>query len=81
MNFLMKLAKDKLGHMVVGLIIFSVLVVFVKPFVALIVTLLTGAGKEIYDLFYRDKHTPDIWDFVATTIIPIVLFILYQIKG
>ena len=81
MNLLMKLAKDKLGHMVAGLVIFSVLVVFIKPFVALIATLLAGAGKEVYDLFNKDKHTPDIWDFVATTTIPIILFILYQIKG
>jgi hypothetical protein len=27
---------------------------------------LIAAGKEIYDYMHRDVHTPDIWDFIAT---------------
>ncbi len=29
---------------------------------------LVAMFKEIYDLLHRNKHTPDVWDWVATSL-------------
>ena len=38
-----------------------------------------GLGKEIYDYYHRDKHTPDIKDLIADTlgnIFGIIIFLI-----
>ena len=29
---------------------------------------LVACLKEVYDLLHKDKHTPDVWDWVATSL-------------
>ena len=81
MNFLMQLPKDKLGHVLAGLIIFNFALLFFDVVTSLILVLVVAAGKEVYDYFHKDKHTPDFYDFLATISVPIVLTILIYLKG
>ena len=81
MNLLMQLPKDKLGHALAGLIIFNFALLFFDVVTSLILVLVVAAGKEVYDYFHRDKHTPDFYDFLATISVPIVLTILIYLKG
>jgi len=67
---------DKALHALYGLIIYSFLSLFVSPASALIVVIVGAVGKEIYDYFNQDKHTVDVMDTVATTLVPMVLFFL-----
>ena len=81
MNFLMQLPKDKLGHALAGLIIFNFALLFVGVGTSLILVLVVAAGKEIYDYFNRDKHTPDFLDFIATVSMPFLFSLLIYLKG
>jgi len=81
MNFLMTLPKDKLGHSLAGLIIFNFALLFVSVWISLILVMLVAAGKEVYDYFHRNKHTPDVYDFLATISMPLVFTILIYFKG
>ena len=67
---------DKALHALYGLILYSFLCLIASP-LASVVAVITIAGlKEVYDYFNRDKHTADVVDTVATTLVPIVLFFL-----
>lgn len=57
--------QDKLAHFAVGVIVFAI-THFIGPLVGMLAVVLAAVGKEIYDWFHRNKHTPDIWDAVAT---------------
>lgn len=57
--------QDKLAHFIGGAVIYAV-AHFVSPFIGLTAVAVAAVGKEIYDWFHRDKHTPDVWDAVAT---------------
>ena len=66
MEKLLKLLQsDKALHFLVG---FFITVVFQWPlrYEGLIVAIILGVTKEIYDRLHADKHTCDIWDSVAT---------------
>ena len=65
MNPLNKLPHDKALHVIVGLLAYMVFH-FVSPVAGLAATAVAAVGKEIYDWFNRDRHTPDLWDAVAT---------------
>jgi len=81
MNFLMQLPKDKLGHTLAGLVMFNFALLFLNVVTSLILVVIVAMGKEIYDYFHRDKHTPDFLDFIATISVPVVLTILIYLKG
>lgn len=66
MKALLKLPQDKLLHLVVGLAIFIVTVPFAGPVWAFGLACVVGFVKELYDIRHRDKHTPDLWDAIAT---------------
>lgn len=66
MKTLLKLPQDKLLHILVGLAIFMAGVPFVGPAWAFALTGAVGVLKELYDTRHRDKHTPELWDAVAT---------------
>jgi len=70
------LARDKLLHIIVGLLIYSFARIFVLIEIALIITAFIAVIKEIYDRINSDKHTPEIADALATFIIPGLLFII-----
>ena len=57
--------QDKLAHFAVGVLIYAA-AHFVSPIIGLAAVAVAAVGKEIYDWFHRDKHTPDVWDAVAT---------------
>jgi len=59
------LPLDKCLHFIVGVLIYAV-AHFVSPMIGIIAVGVAAVGKEIYDWFHRDKHTPDVWDAVAT---------------
>jgi len=74
LNLLSKIPCDKLGHIVAGLFIYSVCH-FITPLFGLAMVFLAATGKEIYDYINKDKHTPDVWDAIATLIGGLLAFI------
>jgi len=81
MNFLMQLPKDKLGHALAGLIIFNFALLFVNVVTSLILVAIVASGKEVYDYFHKNKHTPDFLDFIATIVLPCSFALLIYLKG
>ena len=68
------LPHDKALHLIGGVLIYAA-AHFVSPVVGLAAVAVAAVGKEIYDLFHRDKHTPEVMDAVATIIGGIIAFI------
>ena len=66
--------QDKLAHFAVGVLIYAA-AHFVSPLIGLAAVAVAAVGKEIYDWFHRDMHTPDVWDAVATIAGGVVAFI------
>lgn len=64
-NPLQNVPADKQGHFIIGLLAYM-LFHFISIGVGLIVVAVLAIGKEIHDWFHRDRHTPDLWDAVAT---------------
>ncbi len=67
MNPLNKLPHDKALHVIAGVLAYAVFH-FVSPVVGMIAVTVAAVGKEVYDYANRDKHTPDLWDAVATVL-------------
>lgn len=59
------LPHDKALHIIAGVLIYAS-AHFVSPVVGLSAVAVAAVGKEIYDYFNRDKHTPEVMDAVAT---------------
>jgi len=57
--------QDKLAHALVGVLIYAV-AHFASPIIGLAAVFTVAVGKEIYDSFHKDVHTPDIWDAAWT---------------
>jgi hypothetical protein len=56
---------DKQAHILAGAAVFATLAP--SSYIAATVCLFVAAvGKEVYDYFHKDVHTPDVWDAVAT---------------
>jgi hypothetical protein len=64
-NVLLKLPHDKALHFIAGVLIYAV-AHFIHPAVGMVAVTVAAVGKEVYDWFRRDRHTPDLWDAVAT---------------
>jgi hypothetical protein len=64
---------DKANHAFQGLLIYSLIALY-SPFVALVVVLAVGVGKEILDS--KIGGTVDGWDTVATVAAPIGLYVV-----
>ena len=63
----MKIAPDKRLHLAAGLAVaLVVLLVTGSGELACVAAIAAGAAKELYDLGNRDRHNPDLWDFIAT---------------
>ena len=65
LNPLASIPTDKQGHFIVGLLIYTI-IHFISPIIGLGAVAIAAVGKEIYDYFHQDKHTPEIADAVAT---------------
>lgn len=60
---------DKLQHFIGGAIIALIItLLFQDALIGLGVAILVGVAKEGYDFCHPDKHTCDVWDFIATAI-------------
>jgi hypothetical protein len=57
--------QDKLAHFAAGVLIYAI-AHFISPVVGMIAVTVAAVGKEVYDYMNRNKHTPDLWDAVAT---------------
>lgn len=62
---ILNLPHDKALHLISGLFIYTV-AHFISPVVGLVAVAIAAIGKEVYDWFHRDKHTPEVLDAVAT---------------
>lgn len=69
------LPVDKANHAMHGLIVYSFIAIY-SPFIAILVVLVLGIGKEVLDKYIGG--TVDIRDIVATALAPVIL---YLIKG
>lgn len=58
--------QDKCLHIIVGVMIFAITNLLLGSAVAMAVVTVVAAAKEVYDYFNKDKHTPDVFDFLAT---------------
>lgn len=65
---------DKQGHFIAGVLTYA-LAHFAGPMVGIAVVIAMAIGKEIYDQFHRENHTPEALDAVATILGGIVGYI------
>lgn len=67
------IGRDKVLHAIAGALVFLIAWVLLDSGpAALGVVLAVGAGKELYDLAHRDRHTPS-WADLAATVAPAVV--------
>ena len=60
---------DKQMHFLSGAILATaILLVTGSPSVSFVSVSLVACLKEVYDLLHKNKHTPDVWDWVATSL-------------
>ena len=62
-----KVPCDKQAHFLSGFLIAVVLTPFIGAYSILVVAII-ALLKEIYDYEHKSIHTPDFWDWVATTL-------------
>ena len=80
--------RDKLYHLIVGTLIYIAGAYFFSPAIGLILALIAGFSKEIYDQFFRTKlangfnvktKNGEGLDFFATILLPVILFLISTI--
>jgi hypothetical protein len=64
---LSSIPADKVMHCLIGVVLFAVFVPFTAPVYALVITVIAGFVKELYDALNKENHTPDIWDALVTS--------------
>jgi uncharacterized membrane protein YjdF len=74
LQWLNSIPADKVAHFAVGVLVYA-LAHFVDPAVGLLSVAVAAVGKEVYDYLHRDRHTPDVWDAVATMLGGLVGFV------
>jgi hypothetical protein len=62
-----KVPADKQMHFICGLVIAALLTPFIGAY-SIVVVAIIALLKEIYDYLHKDIHTPDLWDWVATSL-------------
>ena len=67
--------RDKLYHAIAGIVIYIVGALLFEPYIGVLLAFLAGAGKEVYDEFYR-KTGGDPWDYFATITPAIIAFLI-----
>jgi hypothetical protein len=71
---------DKQQHFISGAILGIILTPFIGAYSILVVAVI-AALKEIYDYLHKDIHTPDLWDWVATSLGGVVGFVVVALFG
>lgn len=66
------LQNDKIAHVIYGLILYLAFNIFLPSEFALFLVWLIALAVEIYDGY---THRPDVKDFLATVIIPTIIYI------
>ena len=74
LTLLANIPQDKAGHFIAGLLIYALLH-FINPLIGLMAVAIAAIGKEVYDYLNRDKHTPDVWDSIATMLGGLIGFV------
>ena len=67
--------RDKLYHAIAGIVIYIVGALLFEPYIGVLLAFVAGAGKEIYDEFYK-KTGGDPWDYFATITPAIIAFLI-----
>ena len=67
-NKLNSIPSDQVYHFAGGVLLVAATVPFVGVLSGFLTVVIIGAAKEGYDYLHRDKHTPDVWDAVATAL-------------
>ena len=67
--------RDKLYHAIAGIVIYIIGALLFEPYIGVLLAFVAGAGKEIYDEFYR-KTGGDPWDYFATITPAIIAFLI-----
>ena len=62
-----KVPVDKFMHFVCGLVIAALFTPFIGAY-SIVVVAIVALLKEIYDYEYKSIHTPDFYDWAATTL-------------
>jgi hypothetical protein len=57
---------DKVAHFAAGVVLYAMVMPFTDSATALAFACIFGLFKEVYDMAKREKHTPDVWDALAT---------------
>jgi len=68
---------DKQAHMLSGFLIAVVLTPFIGAYSILVVATI-AILKEIYDYEHKSIHTPDFWDWVATSLGGLLASLLFS---
>jgi hypothetical protein len=66
LSMLNSIPADKVAHFAVGSILFALALPFTGAMYAVAAVAIIGFIKECYDLMSKAKHTPDVWDAMAT---------------
>jgi hypothetical protein len=75
-----KVPCDKQMHFICGLVIAALLTPFIGAY-SIVVVAIIALLKEIYDYLHKDIHTPDFYDWVATTLGGLVGFVIVALLG
>jgi hypothetical protein len=75
-----KVPADKQAHFICGLVIAALLTPFIGAY-SIVVVAIIALLKEIYDYLHKDIHTPDFYDWVATTLGGLVGFVIVALLG
>lgn len=67
---------DKIKHALVGGALFIGVTLVISPFAGLVVATIAGASKEVYDNANKEKHTPELLDFLATVAPAYVMYLI-----
>lgn len=73
-SFLNNIPADKVAHCLGGVILFAIGQLFGY---GLALAVIGAIAKEIYDYIHKDKHTPDVWDAVATVLGGLLGYVIY----
>lgn len=66
MDIFTRIPIDKQAHALGGAVIALTLGYIFPPLWGFAAAIIAGVLKEIWDYFYPETHTCDVWDFVAT---------------
>lgn len=68
---------DKALHLIGGTIIFAAINIILGPIIGVLASIIAAFGKEVYDYFHKENHTPDIKDAIFTILGGILGFICW----